>query len=53
MKEFVDSEDSYRHSKWLSFMSRRLKIAKKYWRGAKIEQFDALSPEYSIKIEKK
>ena len=26
---FVDSEDSYRHSKWLSFMSRRLKIAKK------------------------
>ena len=28
-----------------------LKIAKKYWRGAKIEQFDALSPEYSIKIQ--
>ncbi len=26
---FVDSEDSYRHSKWLSFMSKRLKIAKK------------------------
>lgn len=26
---FVDSEDSYRHSKWLSFMARRLKIAKK------------------------
>lgn len=26
---FVDSEDSYRHSKWLSFMSRRLRIAKK------------------------
>ena len=26
---YVDSEDSYRHSKWLSFMSRRLKIAKK------------------------
>ena len=25
---FVDKEDSYRHSKWLSFMSRRLKIAK-------------------------
>lgn len=25
----VDSEDSYRHSKWLSFMSRRLRIAKK------------------------
>lgn len=25
---FVDAEDSYRHSKWLSFMSRRLKIAK-------------------------
>lgn len=26
---FVDLEDSYRHSKWLSFMSRRLRIAKK------------------------
>lgn len=26
---YVDKEDSYRHSKWLSFMSRRLKIAKK------------------------
>ena len=26
---FVDPDDTYRHSKWLSFMSRRLKIAKK------------------------
>lgn len=26
---YVDKEDTYRHSKWLSFMSRRLKIAKK------------------------
>lgn len=26
---YVDKEDSYRHSKWLSFMSKRLKIAKK------------------------
>lgn len=26
---FVDGEDSYRHSKWLSFMSKRLRIAKK------------------------
>lgn len=26
---FVDSEDSYRHSKWLSFMARRLRIAKR------------------------
>ncbi len=25
---FVDSEDSFRHSKWLSFISKRLKIAK-------------------------
>jgi adenine-specific DNA-methyltransferase len=25
---FVDSEDGYRHSKWLSFMERRLKLAK-------------------------
>lgn len=26
---YVDSEDSYRHSKWLSFMSKRLRIAKR------------------------
>jgi adenine-specific DNA-methyltransferase len=26
---FVDREDSYRHSKWLSFMHKRLKIAKR------------------------
>ncbi len=26
---FVDKEDAYRHSKWLSFMDRRLRIAKK------------------------
>ncbi len=26
---YVDTEDSYRHSKWLSFMSKRLRIAKK------------------------
>ena len=25
---FVDAEDSFRHSKWLSFMDRRLKLAK-------------------------
>lgn len=25
---YIDSEDSYRHSKWLSFMEKRLKIAK-------------------------
>lgn len=25
---YVDTKDSYRHSKWLSFMKRRLKIAK-------------------------
>ncbi len=24
---YIDSEDSYRHSKWLSFMSRRLRSA--------------------------
>jgi len=29
------------------------KVAKKYWQGAKIEEFDALAPEYSIHIEKK
>lgn len=26
---FVDNEDGYRHSKWLSFMEKRLRIAKK------------------------
>ena len=26
---FVDKEDSYRHSKWLSFMGKRLKLAQK------------------------
>lgn len=26
---FVDSEDEYRHSKWLSFMAKRLRIAKR------------------------
>ena len=26
---FVDSEDGYRHSKWLSFMCKRLRIAKR------------------------
>ena len=26
---YVDAEDSYRHSKWLSFMNKRLKIAKR------------------------
>lgn len=27
---FVDREDGYRHSKWLSFMERRLRLAKKF-----------------------
>lgn len=26
--DYVDSDDAYRHSKWLSFMERRLKLAK-------------------------
>ncbi len=26
--DYVDSEDSYRHSKWLAFMERRLRLAK-------------------------
>lgn len=26
--DYVDKEDSYRHSKWLSFMSKRLQLAK-------------------------
>lgn len=27
--KFVDSDDGYRHSKWINFMSKRLRIAKK------------------------
>lgn len=28
---FVDKEDGFRHSKWLSFMDKRLRIAKNYF----------------------
>lgn len=34
--KFVDREDSYRHSKWLSFMSKRLKLAKNLLRSSGI-----------------
>ncbi len=27
--DYVDGNDSYRHSKWLSFMKKRLQLAKK------------------------
>src|SRR5204863_1299464 len=27
--DYVDGEDAYRHSKWLAFMERRLKVARK------------------------
>ena len=37
--DYVDSSDSYRHSKWLSMMQRRLKIAKQI-----------LNPENSVLI---
>ena len=37
--DYVDSSDSYRHSKWLSMMQRRLKIAKRI-----------LNPENSVLI---
>ena len=30
--DYVDKEDSYRHSKWLSFISKRLRLAKKLLR---------------------
>lgn len=33
--------------------SRCQKIAMDYWRGAKIKEFDAASPEYGIRIERK
>lgn len=29
------------------------KLAEKYWKGAQIDEFDALSPEYAIRIEQK
>ena len=31
--DYVDSNDTYRHSKWLSMMQKRLKLAKKFWQG--------------------
>lgn len=37
--DYVDGEDAYRHSKWLSFMERRLKLAKRL-----------LNPENSVLI---
>ena len=37
--DYVDSNDAYRHSKWLSFMEKRLKLAKKL-----------LNPEDSVLI---
>lgn len=37
--DYVDSSDQYRHSKWLSFMEKRLKLAKKL-----------LNPENSVLI---
>jgi len=37
--DYVDSEDSYRHSKWLSFMEKRLLLAKRL-----------LNPENSVLI---
>lgn len=33
--------------------SRCQKIARDYWRGAQIKEFDAASPEYGIKIERR
>lgn len=32
--KYVDKEDSYRHSKWLSFMSKRLKLARNLLKNA-------------------
>lgn len=37
--DYVDNKDSYRHSKWLAFMERRLKIAK-----------DLLNPDGAVLI---
>ena len=37
--DYVDGEDAYRHSKWLSFMEKRLELAK-----------DLLNPEDSVLI---
>jgi adenine-specific DNA-methyltransferase len=37
--DYVDSDDDYKHSKWLSFMERRLKLARKL-----------LNPENSVLI---
>src|SRR5699024_4519713 len=37
--DYVDGEDAYRHSKWLAFMERRLKLAKRL-----------LNPENSVLV---
>jgi len=30
--DYIDADDSYRHSKWLAFMERRLKLARRLLR---------------------
>ena len=50
IRDFFGAEADYESNPELK--KRCQKIAKDYWRAAKIEEFDAASPEYGIKIEK-
>ena len=58
--DYVDGNDAYRHSKWLSFMQRRLKLAKKLLNPKDSvlivtideKEYLQLNREYSQRIEK-
>ena len=47
---FVDTEDSFRHSKWLSFMSRRLKLAKELLKNDGAIMISIDDNEFAIEI---
>ena len=50
IRDYFGAEADYEVNPELK--KRCQKIAKDYWRGAKIEEFDSASPEYGIKIER-
>ena len=45
---YVEREDAYRHSKWLSFMSRRLRVAKKLLSDRGVIFISIDENEYSV-----
>lgn len=50
IRDFYGSEADYEFNAELK--KRCEKLARDYWKGARIEEFDAASPEYGIKIER-